>query len=587
MRTPQQLQTVLRRIDGRGYKAYQDIAGGYDFGDLYLFIDHVQGDPFAPASKLRVRLPMSVMEVPEAFVDKRVSRIAVQDYLARLVANRLRGSSGREGQGLGNSGRIYIDAGGQEVLERSAIKVTDQWVEARLEAGLPAAGRRILGRVAAAMLLEKLPAICRDALIGTANTGEAAQFVHCVENQEWLRGRLAELDAVAFVANGSILPRRSGISDRPMAKETAIPFQSPESLLATVELPHPPDSARPEERRLSGMLVRKGVTLIAGGGYHGKSTLLRALERGVFPHVPGDGREYVVTDPDAVKIRAEDRRRVEKVDVLGFISGLPNGQRTDAFCTEEASGSTSQAAAILQSIEAGATALLVDEDTSATNLMVRDARMQALVAKAHEPITPLIDRVGELFERHGVSTILVMGGSGDYFESAHQVILLREYRADDATADAKKTAAALPVKRQNEAPAPLEVPPGRSPDRASLDPSRGRKRIRIDAPNLSEIRFGQETIDLRAVEQLVDRSQTRAVGYAIHRLAQMVANGESLAGLLDALDREMDTEGLEVLDPYMNEDAGNREHPGNFARPRRHEIAAALNRLRSLRVRAP
>jgi predicted ABC-class ATPase len=423
----ERLRRILSRIDGHGYKAYKEIEGSYAFSNFSLYLDHVQGDPFASPSKVRVRVPQAEAKLPEELFADSTRRLALEDVLARKVHSAIPKST-KGHRGTGKSGLIHIDAGGQEVLQRTALVVTSDWVEARLFVGLPATGRRVLGRQAEAMLCEELPKIAESGLVwSNLPQEEIAAFVACVENQEHIRKQLDALGLIAFVADGAILPRESGAADRPLNREQAIPFKSPDSLRVTVELPNSIDGADGGTNMLSGMGVPKGVTLIIGGGYHGKSTLLRALERGVYPHIPGDGREYVVTNPHAVKIRAEDGRRVEKVDINAFISDLPYGKPTTAFSSEDASGSTSQAANIIEALEVGARALLLDEDTSATNFMVRDARMQALVHKENEPITPFLDRVRELYERFNVSTVLVMGGCGDYFDVADTVIMMRNY----------------------------------------------------------------------------------------------------------------------------------------------------------------
>jgi len=436
--------------------------------------------------------------------------------------------------------------------------------------GLPAAGRRIRGREAETILCGELPRLARE----LASAGEEPRpFVECVENQEAIRERLAARGLLAFVGEGSVLPRASGVSDRPLAD--AIPFRTPKPLAVEVEVPNAP-------HRVRGMGVPRGVTLIVGGGYHGKSTLLRALERGVYPHVPGDGREWVVTDPGALKVRAEDGRRVERVDIGAFIGDLPGGRSTRAFRSDDASGSTSQAASIVEGLEAGATALLLDEDTCATNFMVRDARMQELVAKRDEPITPFVDRVRELSERLGISTVLVMGGSGDYFEAADTVVSMRAYEPEVVTERAREIAQLHATGRRREAPTPMEPPAPRTPDPDSLDPSRGRKDVKIDAKTVWEVGFGRERVDLRGVDQLVDRSQTRAVGQALYALRERFA-GRPLPEALDGLEALLDAEGVDVLDPFRRGE-GDARHPGNLARPRRLEVAAALNRLRSLRI---
>jgi predicted ABC-class ATPase len=415
---------------------------------------------------------------------------------------------------------------------------------------------------------------------------QARRFVQQAENHRTIQDALPDRGLVAFVADEAVLPRQSGISDKPMDSADLVPFASPDSLRVSFELPNPIDGPDGAQYTIVGMGLPQGVSVIVGGGYHGKSTLLRALELGVYPHVPDDGREFVVTDPDAVKVRAEDRRRVEQVAITPFISGLPNGTDTDRFSTEEASGSTSQAATIVESLEAGAIALLMDEDTCATNLMVRDARMQQLVAHDNEPITPLVDRIRELYDRLGVSTILVMGGCGDYFDVADTVLMMNHYRPYDVTDQSRRIANEVPTHRHNESTEqPLAHPDGRSPQARSIDPSKGKKQ-KVDARGREVLTFGTDDIDLRCVDQLAETSQTRAVGEALRAAGQQCCDGQKpLADVLDHIESLIDQHGLEALNPFdQNVDNRDRPHPGRFARPRRHEIAAALNRLRSLQV---
>ncbi|MGD2108454.1 MAG: ABC-ATPase domain-containing protein [Phycisphaerae bacterium] len=583
MNSVDDLRHELARIDGRGYKAYKDIRGAYDFGPFAFFIDHVQADPYAPPSRVRVRLPMQVARVPEELFANRVRRVALQDFLIRQVHAAIR-KSVRPGGGTGKGVAMVIDAGRQEVLERTAVLITPEWIEARIQVHLPAAGRRILGRQAVTLLCQNLPAVVDRGLIwSNLAEADARSFVTCVENQEHIRDRLQEMNLVAFVADRSILPRESGASNRPLPEDRAVPFRSPDSLRVELEVPNPIDPPDGNGRSITGLGIPEGVTLIVGGGYHGKSTLLDAVQHGVYPHIPGDGREYVVTRHDTVKIRAEDGRRVEKVDISPFIDNLPYGRSTASFATDDASGSTSQASNILEAIEIGTGVLLVDEDTSATNFMVRDARMQALVHKDCEPITPFLDRVRELHDNLGVSTVLVMGGCGDYFEVADTVIMMRDFLPHDVTNDARKIAASLDSRRSVEPVRPFTGVKPRIPLSDSFDASRGRREVKIDAPAVDTIRFGANTIDLRSVEQLVDLSQTRAVGHAIHLAATRFMDGKrTLADVIHAVQDVLDREGLDVLDPFRR----GEQHPGNFARPRAYEIAAAVNRLRSVRMQA-
>ena len=577
------LRRTLFRIDGKGFRAYKDLEGEYDFGWFTLHLDHAQGDPFAAPSLLRARVPMKRAGFPRDLFRNRVRRIALEDFAARRVDAAITRES-RRIQGSGKSGLISIDAGGQEVLERTACKITPDWVEMRFFVGLPADGRHVLGRQAQTLLCEALPDIVQQGLLWRRYPEKPAwAFVEGVENQESIRDRLDEMGLVAFVADGAILPREAGHSQRPLSGDRVVPFKSPASLRVSMELPNPVTRDPGAGRNITGMGVPKGVTLIVGGGYHGKSTLLGALERGVYPHIPGDGREYVVTSRHAMKIRAEDGRRVERVDISPFIGNLPGGADTRAFCTDNASGSTSQAANIMEALEMGAGALLLDEDTSATNFMVRDVRMQALVPKDLEPITPFVDRVREMYETLGVSTVLVMGGCGDYFDVADRVVLMREYIPEDVTREAADVAAKHATGRRTETGPCKRWYSGRAPRPASFDASKGKKRVKIDAKALDLILYGSDRIEVRGVEQIVDFSQTRAVGTAIHLAVSRFMDGKiPLREALERLDAYLDENGLDLLDPFHR----GEKHPGTFARPRKYEIAAAINRFRSVKFRS-
>jgi predicted ABC-class ATPase len=313
-----------------------------------------------------------------------------------------------------------------------------------------------------------------------------------------------------------------------------------------------------------------------GGGFHGKSTLLHALERGVYAHIPGDGREYVATVPEACKIRAEDGRRIERVNITPFISNLPFGKDTAQFCTDNASGSTSQAANIVEAVEIGASLLLIDEDTSATNFMIRDERMQELVAKDKEPITPFVDKVRQLYHDYGVSTILVMGGSGDYFDVADTVIMMDAYRPRDVTRRSYEIIHKHKAVRQHEGGSHFGPVAERTPLATSFDASRGRRDVKIDVKGLHTLIYGTTTIDLSGLEQLVDASQTRAIGDIILYFSRHYAGQKfTLRQGLERLFADIQQHGLDLLSPRK---------PGNYAMPRMFEVAAAINRLRTLRI---
>ena len=568
MRSRDDLRRTLSRIDGRGYKAYKDIQGEYDFGEFSLYIDHVQGDPFSAPSRVRVQVPQRSAGFPETTYCADSRNVGLCDLLTRVFDDRLQRRS-QDRRGSGKSGIIQIDRPGQEILERTSVNVSSEYVESRFAVGLPARGRTVMGRQAQAIFFEEVPEIVQDALLfRSLDREQVCRHVEIAEDQDFLRRALPERNLVAFVTEGAILPRRSGVDDRPLSIDRAIRFESPPSLRVSFELPN--------RGPVSGMGVPRGITLIVGGGYHGKSTLMNAIERGVYNHIPEDGREYAVTDPAAVKIRAEDGRGIEKVDISPFITNLPYGTDTVRFSTENASGSTSQAANIVEALEAGAGLLLIDEDTSATNFMIRDHRMQELVAKEKEPITPFIDKVRLLYADEGVSTILVVGGSGDYFDVADIVIMMDEYRPRDVTDAAKAIAGKYRSERSPEGGRAFGQITHRIPVERSFDASRGRRDVKISVKGRSSIVFGRHTIDLSAVEQIVSGSQTNAIADAIIYVRdRYMDRSRSLREIVDALESDFDENGLDVL---------SRRHMGNYARPRGLEIAAAINRLREMRM---
>ncbi len=554
------LRTTLDRIDRKGYGAYKDLAGSFEFDGFTLFIDRVQRDPFAPPSLIRVRTKGNRFDL--SLFENPVRRVAFEDFLTRGVDRAVR-EVVRGDRGSGGSGRVEIQTPSQKILPRTSMVVARDFVEARMAVGLPARGRSVDGRAARAVLLEELPEVIGRVLTPESLDGDRARLhVETVEDANHLRGFLPSLGLVAFVADGAVLPRESGASDRPLG-EGAVRFESPAPFRVGVELPN--------RGAVTGMGIPEGVTLIVGGGFHGKSTLLSALSWGVYDHVPGDGRELVVARPDAVKVRAEDGRSVAGVDISAMIGELPGGRSTGGFSTPNASGSTSQAANIAEALEVGTSLLLVDEDTSATNFMIRDERMRELVRR--EPITPFIDLVRPLHAAMGVSTIVVVGGVGDYLEVADRVILLEDYAASDATQRAREVVGRFPPR------APLEDKKMRRPKprrlrASSLDLRRG-KREAARGRGLHTVELGRERVDLSSVEQLAEAGQTEAAARIIGRFANGGdreiggAVGEALAGVSG--------DGLEALGQF-------RGHPGEMSLPRAQEVAAVLNRFRGLAV---
>lgn len=566
MWTSSDLRNLLERIDRRGYPAYKETKGEYRFPGYVLSIDHVQGDPFASPSRLSIRVSGKTAAFPRELYETPCRRVALQDALIRRFGRQAEQAS-YQARGSGHSGLIALSRCGQEVLERTACCIAPKNgdILLRLEVGFPANGRTINARELEKILFEFLPRCVQSSLLyQNLDARHLMAVADLADDQQYIRQMLPKLNLCAFVADGSILPRASGISALPM--QNAVPFRSPQELAVTLELPH--------RGKLTGMGIRKGITLIVGGGYHGKSTLLKALELGVYNHIAGDGREYVITDKNAVKIRAEDGRSIRRTDISMFINGLPNGKDTTAFVTEDASGSTSQAANVVESMEAGASLLLIDEDTSATNFMIRDELMQRVIHRDMEPITPFIDRVRELYEAHGISTVIVAGSSGAYFHVADTVIQMDRYEPRDITALAKGKAQAFPIRST-----PLE--PARTPAfdrRPKASPDLCGERVKLKTLGRDGVSMNHETIDLRYVEQLCDSEQTAALGYCLlYAQKHLLDSKRTLRQVVEALEELMDRKGLAAL-------CEGRPGAAFLARPRRQEIFACFDRYRGLKL---
>lgn len=570
MKMAEELQRELRSINRKSYPAYKGLKGAYQFPDYQLFIEHVQGDPFAAPSALRIFVPHSKAKFPERYYWDKCSKVALQDALLRRFAE-ISAKFCYQAKGSGKSGVIQVSHCGQEVLERTACEITKEGIHIRFFVGFPANGRTINSGELEKILFVYLPKCVEMSLYHRKVPERETEQVICLkEDQRVIREELKKRGLIAFVANGSILPRQSGNSDLPM--KDAVPFQSPKSMEITIQLRH--------RGSITGMGIRKGITLIAGGGYHGKSTLLEALEKGVYDHIAGDGREFVITDDTAWKLRAEDGRKIKDVDISLFINHLPNGRNTRRFSTLDASGSTSQAANIIEAIEAKSQVLLIDEDTSATNFMVRDELMQRVIQKDKEPITPFLERARDLYEKAGISTILVVGSCGSYFYIADQIIqmdnycpvditektrkLLKEYKKPDCEAEGF----ALPSEKRSISFGSFVV---RRKNYRGTGMVEEHEKLKV--MGRESLMLGKEQLDLRYLEQIADREQTQTLGYLLkYAKEQYSGKTTDLTALMESLIRKLEKEGIGSV-------SGQKEIPAGMAMPRRQEIYACFNRF--------
>lgn len=563
------LQNLLHSVHRKSYPAYKSLKGSYQFDNYILSIDHVQGDPFASPSHISVRISHKTAGFPREYYSDHVTRITLSDYLTRQFEKQVSHYTFRA-KGSGKSGLISVSHCGQEILERTACEITEKGITARFFIGFPANGRTINATELEKILFDFLPVCVQKAfLYRNINHKELEQTIFLAEDQTYIRSQLAKRNLVAFVADGSILPRESGISSRPM--KVSIPFTSPESLRVTMDLPH--------KGKISGMGIPEGITLIVGGGYHGKSTLLNALELGVYNHISGDGREYVITDDTALKLRSEDGRFIKDVDISLFINDLPNKKDTRCFSTEDASGSTSQAAGIVEGMEAGSRVFLLDEDTSATNFMVRDVFMQEVIAREKEPITPFLERAEDLYKKAGISTILVAGSSGAFFHIADTIIQMDSYHPVDISEKVRGLCGKYPL---NPVKAPefnfpeshrimqKQTPAVRSHGRNADRP----EQLKIKVHGKDGFLIGKQDVDLRYIEQLIDTEQTAALGLLLKYTIEKLTDGtRTIDDIVKYLADQLKHKGLSFLSEgsYI---------PCGYAMPRIQEIYSCFNRYR-------
>ena len=580
MKTISDLKNLLLSIDHRGYPAYKETRGQWSCGNYILSIDHVQGDPFASPSNVSVIVPGRIALFPGDYMTPKYRLVTLEDMLLRLFSRQLRdrdrdrqhgGDSRREGSG--KSGLVTVSRPGQEILERTACRVdpVSGDVTVRFEIGFPASGRSINARALIKILDEFLPgAVASSLLYRGIDRKSLAAAIDLADDRAFIRNELRARGLCAFVADGAVLPRQSGISPLPM--KGAVPFRSPEALAVTLDLPH--------AGAMRGMGIRRGITLIVGGGYHGKSTLLGALEKGVYDHIRGDGREYVITDGTAVKVRAEDGRSITDVDISLFIRDLPNGKDTVRFSTQDASGSTSQAANVIEAVQAGSKLLLIDEDTSATNFMVRDELMARVVSRDKEPITPFISRIRDLYERSGVSTILVAGSSGAFFHVADTVLQMDRYMPLEITAAARKAVEAYGNGGTRQAGSVYRAPDFRLPSGRRI-PAKNNAllregRIKIKVLSDDSFLLSRDELDLRGLEQLTDREQVASLAHILkYAQLHLVDGKQSFDEVLDRIEALIASGGLEQLFDGSTVRCG-------LAQIRRAEIAGMLNRYRKL-----
>ena len=578
------LYQKIRSLQGKNYGLYKSLADKtWDFGDFVLEFLHVQGDPYAPASRVMIKSSLQMLGFPGEWGGSFERRLALSDYLYRRLSTLVHEKY------PGKDAAVVFDSAGPEMLVRNALWVDNGELRACLQVRLPGDGRKIQAEDAAEILTMVLPDLVSSALYNSGESKPEGVEPELLEHYRVLAERKAILEElekrnlVAFVPDGAVLPRASGLSELPM--QGAVPFVAPVEMAVTLDV---------EGRKIRGMGIPKGVTVITGGAFHGKSTLLQALTKAVYPHVPGDGREGVVISESAVRVGVEDGRSVRGTDLSQFVRDLPGGISTKSFTTASASGSTSEAANLMEAMEAGSDAFLIDEDSSAVNFLIRDVRVRKLLGDDREPLIPLTDRIRGI---QGRSFILVAGACGDFLDLADNIIVMASYKAECARINGKNVAAGLAdgtagadgAKIVPGLPAFVE-PQCRNfaeyvkPLLPGLRPASAVERqvkVKISGDTLLQIGF--LVSDTSKAGALVDKQQRFGAGFMLLNLCQNAASNNEETGEESPKPATI-MERINVLCEKIK-NVGFRNLPQGLSRemslPRAIDIACVLYRLRN------
>ena len=555
------LYQKIRTLNGKNYGLYKSLADKpWDFGDFALEFLHVQGDPYAPASRVVIKANLSMLGYAGEWGGSFERRLALSDFLhrklSRLVKERY----------PDKDAAIVFDTAGPEMLVRNSLWIDNGELRACLQVRLPGEGRKIQAEVAAEILTMVLPDLVSAGLYYSKSDEAALQehFRVLAERKEIL-AQLETRGLCAFVPDGAVLPRASGLSELPL--EGAVPFTAPEQMAVTLNVCG---------REIRGMGIPKGITVITGGAFHGKSTLLQALTRAVYPHIPGDGREGIVIDESALRVGVEDGRSVRGTDLSQFVRDLPGGVSTKNFNTLSASGSTSEAANLLEAMEAGSRAFLIDEDSSAVNFLIRDVRVRKLLGDDREPLIPLTDRIREI-SAQGYSFILVAGACGDYLDLADNIVIMANYKAECAKSSQPGTCS-------GEAAVSSARPfvGYMQPLQKSVRPTSAVERqVKVKLSGDTLLQIGFLVSDTSRLNTLVDKQQRLGAGFVLLNLLQNAASnsessdasnaGDSVAVTIQKLYEKIQNVGFRNLPQGMSRE---------MSLPRVVDIACVAFRLR-------
>ncbi|MDY6387467.1 MAG: ABC-ATPase domain-containing protein [Fibrobacter sp.] len=567
------LYQKIRTLNGKNYGLYKSLAEKpWDFGDFVLEFLHVQGDPYAPASRVTIRAKLQILGYAAEWGSSFERRLALSDFLHRKLSRLV------QEKYPDKDAAVIFDVAGPEMLVRNSLWIDNGELRACLQVKLPGEGRKIQAELAAEILTMVLPDLVSAGLYyDRSDEGALQEHYRVLAERKEILSQIDACGLCAFVPDGAVLPRASGLSEMPLEK--AIPFVAPEEMAVTLNVCG---------REIRGMGIPKGISVITGGAFHGKSTLLQALTRSVYPHIPGDGREGIVIDETALRIGVEDGRSVRGTDLSMFVRDLPGGVSTKNFNTLSASGSTSEAANLLEAMEAGSRTFLIDEDSSAVNFLIRDIRVRKLLGDDREPLIPLTDRIKELAAA-GFSFILVAGACGDYLDLADNIIVMANYKAECAKFSPAPSTSSWRGEAPTESTEPAEVTQPRAfatymqPLQKSVRPTSAVERqVKVKLSGDTLLQIGFLVSDTSRLNTLVDKQQRFGAGFLLLNLLQNAASNtdadssgntaaQSVAGVAQKLCENIKNVGFRNLPQGMSRE---------MSLPRPVDIACVAFRLR-------
>ncbi len=575
------LKTLLNSLKGQSYQAIQKITGFFHFPQYDFHFIRIQGSPGAnPASIAVINWSIADSEIPQSFFQSSWNRLALADFLIRrfnlAITQFAKQNRGREG-----SGSFHTIELSQKILERDSVLFSEQEIEVRFILSLPGknSGRGQFDAEQAWIMFEQELQNIVEYSLFYKNYDKAAKqllenYIEIQNTRQQIKSYLIKKGYCVFINNGARLPRQSGVDDLPADKDKITSFQSPSSLLLDIPLSN--------NKSIQGMAIKQGITCITGGGYHGKSTLLQAVLAGVYAHIPGDGREYIVTRDDAFFVCAEAGRSIKNVDISPFIGLLPNGISTRQFSTDNASGSTSQAASIVEAAQSGSALLLFDEDCSASNFLIRDELIKRVLGATADPIKPLYSTLRSIWQQQAISMIFVVGGLGAFLQKADLCLVMENYQCKDITAKVRKKLGKI-IEDEKTA---LNFSTERKLSLDNFDPAYTNQRLqkkiahRIkplrNAPR--QLEYGMDLINLDTLPQIAESAQVLSMGYCLLKIREAMqahGNPQEINYWLDWLYCKLEKQGLSFLQP---------DYPGMLSLPRKYEVAAAINRIRSLKI---